>query len=89
MEHTAMPVWADFGLSGLVIGALFLTLWKGYGSIVIKVLDLHQTERAGWRASFERVTTQFDARQAETNELLRELAGVLARCTNEQKNQRN
>lgn len=80
MEQQIIPAWADFGLSGLVIGALFLTLWKGYGSIVLKVLELHQTERQEWRMSFERITAQFDARQAETNELLRDLTSVIARC---------
>lgn len=85
MEHTPMPVWADFGLSGLVIGALFLTLWKGYGAVVIKVLDLHQIERQGWRQSFERITAQFDARQAETNELLRDLATLIGSIAKEHK----
>lgn len=74
-----LDVWANFGLAGLVIGALFITLWKGFNDAVLKSLDMHQSERQQWRQSFERICLQFDTRQKETNELLRDLAAVMAR----------
>jgi hypothetical protein len=78
MPPDMLGPWANFGLAGLVICALFLTLWKGFGTVVMKILDLHQTERQEWRQSFERVSGQADARQAESNELLRDLTTAIS-----------
>lgn len=82
MSPEILGPWANFGLAGLVICALFLTLWKGFGTVVLKILDLHQTERKEWRESFERVCVQFDARHSESNELLRDLTKVISEANN-------
>ncbi len=44
--------WGDFGLAGLVIGALFTGLFftaKGWASFVSQIVDVHLKEREEWR----------------------------------------
>lgn len=49
--------WSQFGLSGLVIGALFFILWRvatGALSRFDTVINDHRQERKEWRESAER-----------------------------------
>jgi hypothetical protein len=69
----AMKPWADFGLTGLVIGALFVTLWATGRSILLRILEMQKDERREWIESFKLVTQQIDLRQQESNEVIRDL----------------
>ena len=73
----AIGPWQNFGLAGMVIGALFLTLWATGKSVLIKLLEMHRDERKEWIAAFNAQAKQFDARQAESNEVIRELAAAV------------
>lgn len=67
--------WAQFGLAGAVIGALFLVLWKivKYGTDKYDVLDKrhtesiekmvagHRDERKEWRDHSEQSTARLEA----------------------------
>lgn len=73
----AIGPWQNFGLAGMVIGALFLTLWATGKSVLIKLLEMHRDERKEWIEAFNAQAKQFDARQAESNEVIRELAAAV------------
>jgi hypothetical protein len=73
----AIGPWQNFGLAGMVIGALFLTLWATGKSVLIKLLEMHRDERKEWIAAFNAQAKQFDARQQESNEVIRELAAAV------------
>ena len=62
--------WTSFGLPGMVIGALFLTLWAIGKSILLKILDMQREERKEWREAVVNMTT-------ETNAVIRELTAVV------------
>lgn len=77
-----MAPWANFGLAGMVIGALFITLWAVGRSILLKILEMHQAERKEWRDTFQAVCAQFDARHQESNEVARKLTEAIAKLSN-------
>lgn len=52
--------WAEFGLAGAVIGALFLFIWK--------VLADHKEERKQWRESIEKISTSHDGTTKEMSD---------------------
>lgn len=62
--------WANFGLPGMVIGALFLTLWAIGKSILLKILDMQREERKEWREAVVAMTQ-------ETNEVIRGLTSAV------------
>jgi len=69
-----MPVenvdtWSQFGLAGLVISALFAFIWF--------IVKTHQAERSEWMSAYKDQSKMADARQAETNDVIRELTGVI------------
>lgn len=51
-----LSVWAGFGLPGLVIGALFLTVWGMGLFIVMRILIMQSDERKQWRETVEKMT---------------------------------
>lgn len=66
-----VSVFSGYGLQGVVIGALF---W---------VLSMHMKqgsqERKEWRETFVSMSKMADDRQKETNEIIRNLTGVIER----------
>jgi hypothetical protein len=71
----SMPIgsidnWAQFGLGGVVIFALFVFL--------IYVVRLHKDERASWVDAYIQQTKMMDERQAETNAVIRDLVKVMS-----------
>lgn len=46
--------WAQFGISGLVIGALFIGVWQ--------LLKLHREERQEWRSDLQKMLERSDTR---------------------------
>jgi hypothetical protein len=63
----AISPWQQFGLPGMVIGALFITIWIIGKGIILRLLELQQQERAEWREAFTEA-------MGEHNEVLRELS---------------
>jgi len=55
MEHD-LSTWAGFGLPGMVIGALFLTVWGMGLFIVVKILEMQKEERKEWRETVDKMT---------------------------------
>jgi 1,2-phenylacetyl-CoA epoxidase PaaB subunit len=62
--------WQNFGLAGMVIGALFLTIWMVGKSIILHLLNMQREERAEWRECFEKS-------MADHTEVIRELTQVV------------
>jgi ABC-type sulfate transport system permease subunit len=62
----AIAPWQQFGLPGMVIGALFITIWIIGKGIILRLLELQQQERKEWKEAF---TTAM----GEHNDVLREL----------------
>ncbi len=61
--------WADFGLSGLVIAALF--------AFVCFLIKEHRSERQEWISAYRDQSKMMDERQSETNSVIRELVAVV------------
>lgn len=82
MERLADPsLWAQFGgITGLVIFALFVTLyffvksivriWESYREDLRNMLDVHAKERAEWGMIV-------DTRQKETNQAINAMTAVI------------
>lgn len=80
--------WAQFGLAGLVIGALFFCMWKivthgidrvdvidkRHTETIEKIHDSHKTERTEWRESS-------DKNQSEIKAVVEELTNVVRGST--------
>lgn len=60
---------ADYGLSGLVIAALFAFIWF--------LVKEHKAERQEWIAAYREQSQMMDDRQTETNSVIRELVSVV------------
>lgn len=60
---------ADYGLSGLVIAALFAFIWF--------LVKEHKSERQEWISAYREQSQLMDARQTETNSVIRELVSVV------------
>ena len=69
--------WGQFGLVGMVIGALFMTIWFIGANIIIKLFNYHQEERKEWLNAFLHANAQADERAKETNIVLRKLTNVI------------
>ena len=67
VEH--VDPWSEFGLAGLVIAALFAYIWF--------MMKSHQAERSEWMSAYKDQSRMADSRQAETNEVVRELTAVI------------
>jgi len=61
--------WSQFGLSGIVIAALFAFLYF--------LVKEHQSERKEWIVAYREQTRLVDERQVETNSVIRELVSVV------------
>ncbi len=61
--------WSQFGLSGLVIAALFAFIWF--------LVKEHKAERQEWIVAYREQTRLVDDRQVETNNVIRELVSVV------------
>ncbi|UOA08339.1 hypothetical protein [Methylobacter sp. S3L5C] len=61
--------WGQFGLSGLVIAALFAFIWF--------LVKEHKAERQEWIVAYREQTRLVDDRQVETNNVIRELVSVV------------
>jgi len=61
--------WAQFGLPGLVIAALFMFIWF--------LVKEHKAERQEWIAAYREQSALMDDRQRETNGVIRELVSVV------------
>ncbi len=61
--------WSQFGLSGLVIAALFAFIWF--------LVKEHKAERQEWIVAYREQTRLVDERQVETNNVIRELVSVV------------
>lgn len=88
MIGDAVPLlirWGDFGLAGMVIGALFITIWLIGKNILIKLFELQREERREWLETFKTITTQADRRQEETNLAIRELSVVVQEMNSRQR----
>lgn len=64
-----VDTWSQFGLSGLVIAALFALIWF--------LVREHRAERAEWISAYKSQTELSDERQCETNGVIRELTAVI------------
>lgn len=62
--------WQNFGLSGMVIGALFLTIWFFGKNVIIRLLELQKEEREEWRATFNTAMQQH-------NDVIKELTEAI------------
>jgi aspartyl aminopeptidase len=69
MDHHEMASWGEFGLSGLVISALFAYL--------IFLIKEHRAERAEWIQAYRDSIRLSDDRMSETNAVMRELVSVV------------
>jgi hypothetical protein len=76
---------AQFGLAGLILGVFFVLLVfilkqnaKVVSSIVERMSSDHKDSNDAWRKAFESHSDRSDTRQAETNEVLRDLTKVMA-----------
>jgi len=67
IEHA--DSWAQFGLGGLVIAALFM--------LVYFLVREHRAERQEWIQAYKDQTTLSDSRQSETNDVIRELTKAI------------
>jgi hypothetical protein len=65
--------WSQFGLSGMVIAALFAFIWF--------LVNTHQSERKEWLAAYRDHGCRSDERQKETNEVIREISAVIRELT--------
>lgn len=76
-----LNVWAQFGLGGVVIAALL--------AFIVYVVKEHRQERESWMtelsdqrkewiAAYTQQSAVIDARQKETNEVVRELSAVVS-----------
>lgn len=61
--------WAQFGLAGLVIAALFM--------LICFLVKEHREERKEWIAAYSVQSKVMDDRQKETNGVIRELVAVV------------
>lgn len=61
--------WSQFGLAGMVIAALFGFVWF--------LVRTHQGERSEWMQAYKDQSRMADDRQAETNDVIRELTAVI------------
>jgi hypothetical protein len=61
--------WGQFGLSGLVIAALF--------ALVYFLVKEHKAERQEWITAYREQSRLADDRQSETNGVIRELSAVI------------
>ena len=62
-------LWSQFGLAGIVIGAMF---W-----LVLFVLKSHKEERLEWRKDIHEQNAEMLSCKRETNMVLRELASIM------------
>jgi len=62
MENAITESFSQFGLNGIIIGALF--------AFIYFLVKLHSSERAEWLAAYTEATKVADNRQAETNAIL-------------------
>lgn len=69
IEAGIAEAWADFGISGLVIGALFSALYI--------LMKSQKEERSEWLTAYKEQCNRYDARQAETNAVLQTLSNVI------------
>ena len=61
--------WSQFGLSGVVIAALF--------AFIYFLIKEHRAERQEWIVAYREQTKLMDTRQTETNGVMRELVSVV------------
>jgi hypothetical protein len=69
MSSEDIMSWGDFGLSGLVISALFAYL--------VFLIKEHRAERSEWIQAYRDSCAVSDQRQSETNAVMRELVSVV------------
>lgn len=69
-----LDIWNQYGLPGLVIGALFIFL--------VYVIREHKAERAEWLTAYKEMSKMSDIRQSETNLVIRELITVIHQSNN-------
>ena len=69
MPIEQVDMWSQFGLSGMVIAALFAFVWF--------LVREHKAERQEWIIAYREQTQLMDERQRETNGVIRELVTVV------------
>jgi len=69
--------WNQFGLTGMVIGALFMTIWAIGKSVVLRLLEMHRAERTEWMDVIKEINHENDLRHKETNAIIRKLTNVI------------
>lgn len=62
--------WSEFGLPGMIIAALF--------ALVVFFVREHRAERQEWITAYSESVVKSDSRQAETNEVIRELVAAIS-----------
>ncbi len=70
----------NFGLAGAVIFCFFVGLFligKWFLSHLEGIMALHKSERTEWRDFLREMTSTFDNRQKETNQVIDNLAGAI------------
>lgn len=69
MPMEAISIWSEFGLAGMVIFALFGFIWF--------LVKTHSSERKEWLEAYRDHGRRSDERQAETNDVIREISAVI------------
>lgn len=69
MPIEQVDMWSQFGLSGMVIAALFAFVWF--------LVREHKAERQEWITAYREQSQLMDERQRETNGVIRELVTVV------------
>lgn len=64
-----LSLWSQFGLAGIVIGAMF---W-----LILTVLKSHKEERCEWRRDIHEQNKDMIDCKRETNMVLRELSNIM------------
>lgn len=77
MDPSSISKWAEFGLAGLVIFALFVALFfivKWLISHIDKQAEAHREERKEWRDQTTAVSDKINASVDQLNDSIKELA---------------
>ncbi len=82
MEEKIIVQFAEYGLAGLIILALFFVLWtagKHFLKFVNKMHEDHLEERKTWSETFKQQIDSSNEQHEKLNETLRELVREIAK----------
>lgn len=72
----SVEIWSQFGLSGLIIGALFFSLWL-FIKALFKILNFQKQEREEWLKTISEISVRQQESSKECNNVVRDLTGVI------------